>query len=208
MGSKERRERDKLALRDKILDAARELFVERGYEAVSMRMIANRIDYSPTAIYLHFRDKEALFQELCAADFLTLAVVFREISRVGDPVERLRQTGMVYARFAREKPHHYRLMFMTPTPAAETLSTVERRGNPEEDAYAFLVSTVRDGCQQGAFRTELCANPEQLAQIVWSGVHGIVSLRIAKCSDDWIEWADEGETVEMMLDVLIRGITA
>ena len=65
----ERRERERTELRELILEAARDLFVELGYEGVSMRKVAQRINYSPTAIYLHFADKEALFHELCARDF-------------------------------------------------------------------------------------------------------------------------------------------
>ena len=65
MGVKERREREKSETRDKILDAARELFVTEGYEGVSMRKVADKIEYSPTAIYVHFADKEELFRELC-----------------------------------------------------------------------------------------------------------------------------------------------
>ncbi len=73
MGTKERREREREELRTRILDAARELFAEEGYEAVTMRRIADRIEYSPTAIYFHFRDKEALMRELCDHDFRALA---------------------------------------------------------------------------------------------------------------------------------------
>ena len=59
MGVKERREREKSETRDKILDAARELFVTEGYEGVSMRKVAQKIEYSPTAIYVHFPDKSS-----------------------------------------------------------------------------------------------------------------------------------------------------
>ena len=73
MGTAERRERERQELRVRILDAARELFAEQGYDAVTMREIADRIEYSPTAIYFHFKDKEALLRELCDTDFATLA---------------------------------------------------------------------------------------------------------------------------------------
>src|SRR3954471_7756225 len=116
MGSNERREREKHDLRRKILDTARELFVKEGYDAVSMRKIAQEIEYSPTAIYLHFKDKEALFAELCSTDFRRLAGVFQSISTIKDPIERIRRTGRGYIDFALEYPNHYRLMFMTPHP--------------------------------------------------------------------------------------------
>jgi len=73
MGTKERREREKDQIRTAILDAARELFVAQGYEGVSMRAIAEKIEYSPTIIYNYFRDKEALISELCQSDFGRLA---------------------------------------------------------------------------------------------------------------------------------------
>src|SRR5215468_1634410 len=134
MGPKQRREREKEEVKQKILDAARELFVEHGYEAVSMRKIAERIEYSPTAIYLHFKDKEAVLREICDADFGALAQGFATIARIADPRERLVATGNAYAEFGLTHPNHYRLMFMTPHPPFTKESALER-GNPEEDAY-------------------------------------------------------------------------
>ena len=76
MGLKERREREREEVRGKILDAARELFVAEGYAAVTMRKIAAAIEYSPTAIYLHFRDKEAVINAICDTDFLKLCLLY------------------------------------------------------------------------------------------------------------------------------------
>src|SRR5215213_11936500 len=69
MGTRERRDREREEIRAKILDAARDLFASQGYEAVSMRKIAEAIEYSPTAIYVHFDDKADLMRELCIRDF-------------------------------------------------------------------------------------------------------------------------------------------
>src|SRR5438128_10785163 len=100
MGVMERKAREREELKQQILDAARELFVRDGYEAVSMRKIADVIEYSPTAIYVHFADKLALMRELCSHDFKSLARVFNDLATVTDPVERIRQTGHTYIRFA------------------------------------------------------------------------------------------------------------
>lgn len=205
MGIKERREREKAEIREKILDAARDLFVSEGYEAVSMRKIADRIEYSPTAIYLHFKDKEAVMRELCDLDFLALAQEFAEIARIADPLERLHATGMAYARFALEHPNHYRLMFMTPHPPLGEEEHLIRKGNPEEDAYAFLKGTIAEGVAAGRFRPGL-DDPELLAQVMWAGMHGVVSLQIAKCNDDWVDWRPEEERVRLMVETLIRGL--
>src|ERR1700760_2352956 len=105
MGTKERREREKDATRDKIMSAARDLFAQEGYEAVSMRKIADAIEYSPTAIYVHFKDKEALLRELVSADFAKLAGVFIELAKIADPIERIRQIGHSYVKFALAYPN-------------------------------------------------------------------------------------------------------
>src|SRR5262247_3242203 len=104
MGIQERREREKQEVRKKILDAARELFAREGYERVTMRRIADAIEYSPTTIYLHFKDKDELVQCLCHEDFSRL---LNELSRgpvPKDPVERIRQLGRGYARFGTTYP--------------------------------------------------------------------------------------------------------
>jgi AcrR family transcriptional regulator len=208
MGTVERREREKQELRTKILDAARELFVNEGYEAVSMRKIAQKIEYSPTAIYFHFKDKEALLRELCEADFYALALRFAEGANVEDPLARLRAGALAYVEFARQFPNHYRLMFMTPLPVTKHGDEVlQRRGNPEEDAYAFLKAGVVLAMEAGLLRPEL-GDVELVAQTLWAGIHGVVSLHIAKCNtDDWVEWRPLEQRVEQMIDVLMRGLT-
>jgi AcrR family transcriptional regulator len=204
MGTRERREREKQETRERILDAAREMFATQGVEATTMRAIADRIEYTPTAIYYHFRDKDELIRELCHTDFASLAGAFNRIGRIEDPVERLRRIGMAYVEFAIEHPHHYRIMFMTDTAHAEPECGSER-GNPEEGAYAFLRATVAEGIEAGRYRPDF-ADPDELAQLAWAAVHGVVSLRIAKGNDPWIEWTDTREAAVKMTDTLIRGI--
>lgn len=206
MGPRERREREREEVRTRILDAARELFVSEGFDAVTMRRIADRIEYSPTAIYFHFKDKEALLTELCVTDFSSLAMQFARIAKVLDPVERMRRTGHAYAEFAIEHPNHYRLMFMTPHPPLMPDDERLHRGNPEEDAYAFLRATVVEGIAAGRFRPEY-SDPELVSQTVWAGVHGVIALHIAKENDPWIDWTKLKTRVKTMVDVLIDGLT-
>lgn len=207
MGTRERREREKSELRRKILAAARELFAELGYEAVTMRKIAERIEYSPTAIYLHFHDKLDVLRACCDEDFLSLAKKFRKIAGITDPIERLRASGKAYADFGFRHPNHYRLLFMTPRPVLSTEDRAIERGNPEQDAYAFLRWTVGEAIASGRLRPEL-DDVDLVSQIVWAGVHGVVSLRIAKCEDEWIDWAPQGKSVDALLDLQIRGLLA
>src|ERR1700745_864362 len=206
MGVKERREREKSETRDKILDAARELFVTEGFEGVSMRKVAEKIEYSPTAIYVHFADKEELFRELCHQDYARLAEVFQSSVISTDPIERLRQIGAIYVDFGTRNPNHYKFMFMTTHPAQE-LDEVDREahGNPERDAYAFLTWAVKQAIDAGCFREEL-HDAELISQTLWASVHGVISLQIAKGCDAWVEWRPTRDRAELMLDVTLRGL--
>ncbi len=203
-GSVARRVRQKEETRARILDAARELFVRNGIEATTMRAIASRIEYTPTAIYHHFRDKDALIEELCYLDFQALAAALIQIGEIADPLERIKRMGVAYSDFGLENTSQYRFMFMTQT--AHSLVNVERieKNNPEQDAYGFLVMTVEEGLRKGLFRPEF-QDEHQLAQLFWSGLHGMVSLFIAKADDPWIEWRDPRATIRLLIDVMIRG---
>ena len=206
MGVKERREREKSETRDKILDAARELFITEGYEGVSMRKVAEKIEYSPTAIYVHFADKEELFRELCHEDYAQLAQVFQSSMISTDPAERLKQIGAIYVDFGTRYPNHYKFMFMTPTPGHE-LDDTDREviGNPEKDAYAFLKWAVQQAIDAGSLREEF-TDADLISQTLWASVHGVISLQIAKGGDCWVDWRPIKDRAEMMLDITLRGL--
>lgn len=202
MGSLERRERERQDTRTRILDAARDLFVRHGLDKVTMRAIADRIEYTPTAIYHHFRDKQALITELVHHDFRALAGAFRQIGRIEDPVERIDRLGAAYVRFGLEHPGHYRFLFMTDHPDVEGKP---ERGNPEEDAYAMLHQAVAEAIAAKRFRPEY-RDEHQVSQMCWAAMHGIVSLHLNFCNDDWIEWRDAAETARRMSQAMMRGM--
>lgn len=204
MGTKERRSREKLATREKILAAAREMFAEEGFDSVTMRAIGERVEYTPTALYHHFRNKQALLTELCRCDFGVLARRFSGEAAKADPIERILAVGRAYLRFAEEYPSQYRFMFMTVLPPVDEIH--ELRGDPEYDAFAFLREACRQAIEQGRLRPEV-KDPDQLAQILWGTVHGLISLRIAKQHEgDGFPWGDLRETVEAAMKALLHGI--
>jgi AcrR family transcriptional regulator len=204
MGTRERRDREKSELRGKILDAARELFVEQGYDAVTMRKVAERIEYSATAIYLHFADKEALLREIVGADFAALAAQFHRLARIDDPIERLVRVGRAYVEFGLAHPNHYRLMFgARPGPPHEPPPATA--GDPQQDAYAFLRSVVVDAMEKKCLRPEL-RDPDLVAQVLWSGVHGIVSLQIDHAHATHLSMRKARDLTALTLEVLMRGL--
>ena len=200
--SRRRREREVAETGQKILDAARDMFVVAGYDATTMRAIAKRIDYTPTAIYHHFDSKHALLTELCATDLRALATAFGRIAHIEDPVERLRKGGETYVRFALEHPMQYQLMFMTRRP---TVDGAHRRSDPAENAYEFIRQTCADCIASGRLRAEF-DDPDQLAQIAWASLHGVLALHLVREGHDDIEWRDAQQTASRTCDTLIRGL--
>lgn len=204
MGQGERRQREQQSLRNRILDAARELFIESGYDAVTMRRIAGKIDYSPTTIYLHFEDKDALIRELCSEDFRALAKCFTAIARQPDPMARIRAIGLAFLDFGLKHPNHYRMMFMTPHPPVPAPERNITQGDLEEDAWAMLVASVAEAQETGLLERGH-GGPQVLAQQFFAGIHGVVALHLAKGNDPWIPWAPVREAGERMLGALLRG---
>jgi AcrR family transcriptional regulator len=178
MGITERREREREEVRRKMLDAARDLFVTEGYERVTMRKIAEAIEYSPTAIYLHFEDKDDLVLALCREDFGRLLAAMESQAPPADPLEWIRQLGRAYARFAIENPNHYRFMFMTPLRPEHKPEPTD----PGHLSFGVLRAAVAKGIETGALRA---GDVDTVAQVMWSSVHGAVALLITLRPDCW-----------------------
>jgi AcrR family transcriptional regulator len=169
-----RKERQKEELKGKILQAARELFMQKGFEDTSIRSIAEKIEYSPTTIYLYFKDKDAIFCELHREGFALLNQYFRPLTHVSDPYERLKAINKAYISFAMENGELYDLMFIINAPM-ESLKKDESDWEEGKRAFAFLLNTIQECLDKGYFKG---MQPEVLAFTVWSMVHGIASLEI------------------------------
>ena len=201
MGVKERRQREKTQVRERILDAALEFFAREGVEGVTMRALADAIEYSPPVIYAHFKDKDAIIRELCNRQIRSLAQAFSTFGAL-DPVERLRRIGYSYADFAVDHPSHFRFLFLM----EHALPDGDELGDdPEENAYAFLKQTVKDGLAAGAFRTGY-TDAEEIAQICWGSAHGLVALHNIKAEASWIDWRDARTSAHRLIDVTLNGL--
>jgi AcrR family transcriptional regulator len=205
MPPKPKTELERQHLRTLIIDAARELFVARGVEAVTMREIAKRIGYSATSIYLHFADKESLIRAICDTDFLALASTLKSIFQITDPVERLFALGQGYAQFALSHPNHYRLMFMTERTPCDPEKSSLQQNSAEQDAYFQLKTVVAEAYAAGCFRADL-KDPELIAQTMWAGTHGVCSLQISMAEDKWVNWRDISARLQLMQEVMMRGL--
>ncbi|MEZ4825116.1 MAG: TetR/AcrR family transcriptional regulator [Bacteroidia bacterium] len=186
MSIADRREKEKQELRDKILRAAGKLFRKEGYEKVSVRKIANAIDYSVGTIYLYFKNKDDIFFALHEEGFNMLYERMTKALPIAHPVERLREMGRQYMAFAYEFPETYELMFIQSAP----MNIIEERlGKPAEDvmppekwaavmrSFGMLYDTVQECIDKGYFKT---GDVNLTTFAIWSSVHGMASLQICK----------------------------
>jgi AcrR family transcriptional regulator len=201
MGLKERREREKESMRQEILDAARDLFVSQGYENVTMRKVAEKIEYSPTTIYLYFQDKSDLMHSVCEETFERLS---RKLERIlqspGDPVERLKRGLRAYVEFGLQNPQHYRATFMTPH--AVDPDRVLVPGSAGMKAFSILQQGVADCIQAGKFRN---TDVESASQALWAAAHGITSLLIAHAAFPWVS---RDKLISLITDSMMAGLAA
>ncbi len=203
MGVKERRQRERTEIRERILDAALEVFATEGVEGVTMRALADAIEYTPPVIYAHFRDKDAIIEELCYRQLRTLAKAFANFGTL-DPVERLRQIGYVYVDFAVKHPSHFRFLFLT-AHSYKTDDDELAKDDPQQNAYAFLKHTAKEGLEVGVFRPEF-TDAEEIAQLCWGSAHGLVALQNIKGSNSWIDWRDARKTAHRLIDTTLNGL--
>ncbi|MEJ0102030.1 MAG: helix-turn-helix domain-containing protein [Bacteroidota bacterium] len=118
MGIKERKIKHKVDLKQSILAAAKKLFLEDGYEATSIRKIAAEIEFSPTTIYLYYKDKNEIAHALHEEGFKILSERFTVLAQVEHPFERLKAMGRIYMQFALENIDFYEIMFIMKEPLA------------------------------------------------------------------------------------------
>jgi len=197
-----RRERERAETRGKILEAARRMFVQKGYEGTTMRAIAAKIGYTPTAIYHHFKDKDALVAELAGLDFRALAQALQQTGSVADPLDRLEKIGAAYVEFGLTHPMQYQFLFMTRRPKGSSGGMLR---DPGEDAYGFLRQTCAAVIATGRLRPEF-RDPDELAQMCWGSLHGLVALQITKGDDPTFQWRDVRQTAAKSRQVTIRAI--
>lgn len=195
--------------REEILLAAKELFLEEGYEATTIRRIADRVGVSAPALYLYFHDKEAMMLALCDQTFGLLIERISEIEKtVGDPLERVRRFGDAYARFGLENPDEYRLVFIGNN-IPESIRKVGHRmpiDDPDRPGvggslvFSRLVALLSQLETSGV---KLNYPPDTCAELCWMGIHGVVAALIMKPD---FPWSNRETLIQGMQDIVIKGI--
>ena len=176
------------------------LFTRQGFENVSMRRIAGQIGYSAAAIYRYFQGKRDILATLRLEAFERFLASQREVAeRFDDPLERLRQGGLGYLRFARQRPEDYQIMFALGPMEAE-VSCLDQ-GEAPMRSFLLLEENCRECLDMGLFPG---LDARTLALALWSGVHGLVSLVQSSRLDVFVPADQEEALMRRMIDFMMR----
>jgi AcrR family transcriptional regulator len=169
----DRRERERTEMRERIIEAARRLFVTEGYDRTTLRRIAEEIEYTPGAIYAYFKDKDAILYALHQQGFEELGWRMTEVVLgAANPREALDRVGRAYLAFARDNPEMYDLMFI----AQATSRAMNDKEWPEgERTYGQLKALVAAALEGGWIAG---GDIESVSFLLWSVAHGMASLEI------------------------------
>lgn len=183
MGIKERKELEKQEMRKLILDTAMKLFLEKGIENITLRNIAEKIEYSPATIYLYFKDKDEIIYTLHRDGFEEWYRLQQKTLSIKDPLKRLHKHAQMYVSFALENPEYYDLMFIERAPF-RTIKEMKCEDGMNWEigmrSYDLLRKNIEDCMNEGYFQK---TNIDVACFSLWSYVHGIVSLMIRdRCS--------------------------
>jgi AcrR family transcriptional regulator len=197
--------------REEILQAAKELFLEQGYESTTIRRIADRVGVSAPALYLYFQDKEQMMLALCDQTFAVLIESIAEIeSTVTDSRERIRRFGEAYLNFGLAHPDEYKLIFLG-TNIPESIRKLGHR-MPTDDptrpgiggalVFQRLVAMLVEAKEGGL---KLNYPPDTCAELCWMGIHGVVAALILKPD---FPWSNRELLGTGMLDIVLNGVIA
>ena len=203
MGIKERQERDREAVRRAILDAARDLFVTEGYGNVSIRKIAERIEYSPAAIYSYFPSKDDIFFALAEEGFRLLGdpglIEAQERLQNLSPIERVRAVFWHLYQFSRQQPEYFALMFID--------RSVPRIGR-EYERFAFAREMKRHIAQEIQRAIDSGELPATVKPIIAMRllISGVLGVAVMSLSDRLPAGENADDIASDVLDTTLAGL--
>lgn len=173
MVTQARREREKQQVRQGILDAARKIASCEGWSAVTVRKIAEQIEYSPPTIYEYFANKDAILRELLCEGFATLlAALTAARETTNDPYEALHRVARAYCDFAWHSPDLYQVMYGLDGATFRAADTREE-GMSIGATVAVVVSKIVSN--KGKHANDV----EERVNVLWATVHGLIALAMA-----------------------------
>src|SRR5580704_19058319 len=196
-----KRKGEGLQRRAEILDAAKQLFVEEGYAATTIRRIAAKLGVSSTALYVYFPDKDAILVEICDVTFAGLIAKLDEVRRDStDPLDALAKSLERYIRFGLSHPHEYELTFVTRR--AKELQKLK----PENEKLGMQAFGRFYDCVDAVVQTGVTndSDTRRLTQQLWAAIHGLVVLLLFQSE---FPWSELDSLISGHVKMLVCGVT-
>ncbi len=203
MGIVERKEKQKTEIRKMILDASMKLFVEEGYDHVTIRKIADLIEYSPTTVYLYFKDKDEIFFHLHEMGFARFMELNQNLVGITNPLMRLYKMGENYLYFGFNHPEFYDVMFIQRAPMQALACMEDGHWSLGDNALGLLQEVLQDCMDKGLIKK---APVEVVAVSIWGMVHGLVSLAIRDRLTKLVPKDDIQKVMQQSLNWLLNSI--
>jgi AcrR family transcriptional regulator len=200
LGVKERQEREREAVARAILDAARDLFVAEGYQHVSIRKIAEKIEYSPAAIYGYFASKDDIFLALAEEGFRILFAC-NDAAPGTDPIEEMRGGFWRLYEFSKEHPEYFALMFLDRS--VPRISQDWQRFGFVREMKHRMAEHIQSVIDAGFFPAGTDA--DRVFRVLMASIHGVSVLRLC----ERLSPADDSDLLARdTLDAAIAGLRA
>ena len=194
MGVSERRRKETETLRQRVLDVAEDIFVNEGIGQVTMRRIADRIEYAPTVLYRLFSNKNDLMDNLITRGYKGVRDQYQKVleQKNQGPMEALKGILQVYVTYALNHPNHYQMWFDTGMLRGEDRILNMSHGRLEYVVFQTWFDRIVACQAAGLFPG---GDPVGVFQVLWSRVHGLISLRIQHPTYAWMPVEQHLETV-------------
>ena len=172
--------------------------MKEGYESVSIRKIAEKIEYAPGTIYLYFKDKAEILDRICEETFRKLQ---RRMEAIRDdksaPLDKLRRGLRTYIQFGLEHPNHYVVTFLQAKASGESTKVFETIGL---ETFGCLRGGVQECIDAGEL---VCHDADEVAQTLWAGIHGLTSVLITCPTFPFVE---HNRLIDRMVETLVEGV--
>lgn len=187
-----------ISLKERIIEAARQVLLSEGYRNFSLRKIAREIDVSATSIYLHFENKDDLVHTLMEEAIERLNnQLERQAKSHDDPIEKLEALAHEYANFALKHPREYQVIYLTSSD--EMTRYPKDKFRKARKGYEIVTNVLQQGVESGLIAED---KPRMAAYTFWAQLHGVMSVVLSKRLDTRIEQQD---FIDEAIDHIIKG---
>jgi AcrR family transcriptional regulator len=202
MGIAERRQLEKEAIRKKIIDTASDILAKEGYESLSIRKIASRIEYSPGIIYHYFTDKAEVVASVVEEGYGKILKTISETPiDMDNPAKSIEKVLTAYINLMLEAPQQFRAVLMNDIEGIQDKVNMLQEGiSKERKSIQGLCKLIEAGMEKGKFRK---MDVELTAQIIWTSTHGLLSRLVLEKN---VQERQKERLIEHHFDILIKGL--